>query len=294
MNRGDRREPIFHDGADRQQFLGTLGEACAKTQWLILAYCLMGNHFHLVVETPLGNLVDGMKWLLGTYTLRFNRRHQLSGHLFSGRYKSVIVDGSGNGYLKTACDYVHLNPVRAKLLKPEDKLRAYRWSSYVEYLKPAGRRPCWLRVERLLGEMRIPQDSPVGRKQFERRMEERRVEATAEEWKGLRRGWYLGDKAFRQELLEAAQAQVGRSHYGVERQETAEQRARRIVEEELKRRGWTDAILSQLRKGDAGKVQIARRLRAETTMTLQWIAAALAMGTWTHAANRLSKAAQPA
>jgi REP element-mobilizing transposase RayT len=293
MNRGDRRELIFHDDTDRQRFLEALGQACAKTHWLILAYCLMGNHFHLVVETPLGNLVDGMKWLLGTYTLRFNRRHKLFGHLFSGRYKSLIVDGSGNGYLKTVCDYVHLNPVRAKLLRPEQKLGEYPWSSYAQYLKPARRREPWLRVERLLGEMRIPKDSPAGRRQFERSMEERRAEATGEEWKGLRRGWYLGDEAFRQELLQAAQAQVGRNHYGVERQETAEQRARRIVGEELKRRGWTEASLSQLRKGDAGKVQIARRLRAETTVTLQWIAAALAMGTWTHVANQLSHASLP-
>src|SRR5947207_6898223 len=76
----------------------------------------MNNHFHAVVETPRGNLVDGMKWLLGVYTSRFNRRHKLFGHLFSGRYKSLIVDGSGSGYLKTVCDYVHLNPVRARLI----------------------------------------------------------------------------------------------------------------------------------------------------------------------------------
>ena len=73
----------------------------------------MSNHFHLVVETPKPNLVEGMKWFLGTYTSRFNRRHRLFGHLFSGRYKALIVDGNRNGYLKSVCDYVHLNPVRA-------------------------------------------------------------------------------------------------------------------------------------------------------------------------------------
>jgi REP element-mobilizing transposase RayT len=66
----------------------------------------MPNHFHLVVETPRANLVAGMKWFLGTYTSRFNRRHKLFGHLFSGRYKALIVDGSGNGYLRTVCEYV--------------------------------------------------------------------------------------------------------------------------------------------------------------------------------------------
>lgn len=119
MNRGDRREPIFHDDADRQRFVITLGEACAKTDWQVHAYCLMNNHFHLVVETPNANLVAGMRWFLSTYTARFNRRHKQFGHLFSGRYKSLIVDGSGSGYLRTVCDYVHLNPERAKLLPPD-------------------------------------------------------------------------------------------------------------------------------------------------------------------------------
>ena len=80
MNRGDRREPIYHDDLDRQRFLATLAEACAKTGWQVHAWGLMGNHFHRVVETPKANLVLGMKWFLGTYTGRFNRRHKLFGH----------------------------------------------------------------------------------------------------------------------------------------------------------------------------------------------------------------------
>src|ERR1700683_2325691 len=110
MNRGDHRENIFLDDEDRACFLSTRAEPCRKTEWGVLAYCCMPHHFHLVVETPQGNLVAGMKWLLGVYTKRFNIRHKLCGHLFSGRYKALIVDGSGTGYLKTACDYVHLNP----------------------------------------------------------------------------------------------------------------------------------------------------------------------------------------
>jgi putative transposase len=128
MNRGDQREDIFKDDQDRQKFLSTLGEACVKTEWQVHAYCLMRNHFHLVLETPQPNLVFGMKWLLGVYTKRFNIRHKLCGHLFAGRYKALVVEGSGNGYLRTVCDYVHLNPVRAKLLPPEVALESYRWS----------------------------------------------------------------------------------------------------------------------------------------------------------------------
>jgi len=105
MNRGDHGEDIFKDDKDRHRFLSTLGEACVKTDWQIHAFCLMRNHFHLVIETPRANLVEGMKWLLGVYTKRFNLRHRLCGHLFAGRYQALIVDGSGNGYLKTVCDY---------------------------------------------------------------------------------------------------------------------------------------------------------------------------------------------
>src|ERR1041384_4386294 len=187
MNRGDRREPIFLDDADRKRFLETLHEACVKTEWEVHAYCLMANHFHLVLETPQANLVAGMKWFLGTFTSRFNRRHKLYGHLFSGRYKALIVDGSGKGYLRTVCDYVHLNPVRAKVITPEQSLRAYPWSSYGEYLKPPSQRQAWLRVDRLLGEMRIPKDSVAGRRQFQRIMAERRQGAEPGDWKALRR-----------------------------------------------------------------------------------------------------------
>lgn len=81
-----------------------------KTGWQVHAYCLMSNHFHLVLETPQPNLAAGMKWLLGTYTQRFNRRHWHWGHLFGGRYKARLIDGRKPGYLRAACDYVHLNP----------------------------------------------------------------------------------------------------------------------------------------------------------------------------------------
>src|SRR5690606_3208423 len=104
-------------------------------------------------------------------------------------YKALVVDGSGNGYLKTACDYVHLNPVRAKLLKPEQALRTYRWSSWPEYLKAPGKRWVWLRAERLLGEYCIPKDSAAGRRELERAVEERRVAEAGADYKAIRRGW---------------------------------------------------------------------------------------------------------
>jgi putative transposase len=104
MNRGDRREAIIIDDEDRQLFLETLGEATEKTDWQVHPWCLMSNHFHLVSETPRGNLVAGMQWLLGVYTNRFNHRHKEFRHSFSGRYQALHVDGSGSSYLKAVCD----------------------------------------------------------------------------------------------------------------------------------------------------------------------------------------------
>ena len=294
MNRGDRREPIFRDDKDREIFLQTAGEACLKTDWEVHAWCLMSNHFHLVVETPKPNLVEGMKWFLGTYTSRFNRRHRLFGHLFSGRYKALIVDGSGNGYLKSVCDYVHLNPVRARLLSSRQKLSDYRWSSYCEYLKSVGQRCQWLRVDRLFGEWGIPKDSMAGRAHFETMMGTRRASEDPEQLKKIRRGWCYGSETFRAELLEQMEKRFGRHHDGIERQESAEAKAQRLLDEEIKRRGWSQADLANLSKGNLQKVRIASRLRQETTMTWDWIAQSLAMCASAYAANcvRLHEAGQ--
>lgn len=289
MNRGDHREKIFKDNVDRGRFLGTLAEACAKTEWQVHAYCLMRNHFHLVIETPQANLVDGMKWLLGVYTKRYNIRHKLCGHLFAGRYKALLVDGSGNGYLRTACDYVHLNPVRAKLLKSQAPLESFAWSSYGLYLKPGKKRPGWLRADRLLGEHGIPRDSEAGRKEFARQMEKRRLEeVVAEEYEKVRRGWCLGSEEFRKELLASADARLGPNHYGHERRESGEAKAQRMVSEGLRRLGWRERDLEMTRKGDKHKVALARQLRKETTMSLKWIAHRLRMGSWTYVSNLLS------
>jgi len=284
MNRGDRREDIVVDEADRRRFVETLGEACEKTGWQVHAYCLMRNHFHLVVETPQPNLVAGMQWFLGTYTARFNRRHKFFGHLFSGRYKSLIVDGSGNGYLRTVCDYVHLNPARAKLLKPEQKLSAYRWSSYPAYLGPPSRRPAWLRMDRLLGECGIRRDDRKGRVELQRIMEQRRQEKP-EDLKKLRRGWCWGGADFRETLLAMLGEEAGEHHYGEEIRESAGAKAERVVGEGLKRAGWKEADLELRRKGEGVKVELARRLRRETTLGWQWIAKRLHMGHWRSAAN---------
>jgi hypothetical protein len=176
----------------------------------------------------------------------------------------VVVDGSGDGYLKTACDYVHLNPCRARLLKPEDRLLAYPWSSLVWYAAAREHRPGWMRVDRLLGEHGIPQDTAAARRAFEERMEARRRERVEDEaLQPLRQGWCLGGPEFRQQMLARMEGKLGEFHAGELRRESAQARAERIIGEELRRLGWAERDLAVRRKSDPDKLAIAARLRRD-------------------------------
>ena len=249
----------------------------------------MGNHFHCVAETPQPNLVAGMKWFLGTYTGRFNRRHQFCGHLFSGRYKSLVVDERTPGYLRTACDYVHLNPVRAKWVAGDAPLSGYRWSSYPLYIS-VRRRPPWLRVDRLLGEHGIQEDGAQGRLEFQRRMEQRRREGESpERLAALRRGWRLGAADFLRRLTEKL-GRRGRPHAQArERREPDTERAHQIVRQGLPAVGWSEPDLDRHPKGHSHKVALAPQLRCATPMTRDWIAKRLRMGSASYVSYLLAK-----
>ena len=166
-------------------------------------------------------------------------------------------------------------------------LKSFAWSSWPAYLLARAKRPAWLRVDRLLGEWGIPKDSPAGRQRLEQALEERRGSEEGEEFKPIRRGWCLGEETFRQELLAQMSERIGAEHFGQERAETAEALAEQIITEELKRRRWQEADLKTRPKGDAEKVALAARLRAETTLTVGWIAERLGMGTRGHLNNLL-------
>lgn len=125
--RGDRRQAIFKDDEDRQRFLAILARTIALRKWICHAYCLMGNHYHLLIETPEPDLSKGMRSLNGEYTQAFNWRHKRPGHVFQGRYKAVLVEKET--HLLELCRYVVLNPVRSRSMKvrsPEE----WAWSSY--------------------------------------------------------------------------------------------------------------------------------------------------------------------
>lgn len=283
MSRGDRKEPIFEDDQDRRRFLRTLGETCVRADWEVHAYCLMGNHFHLVLETPKPTLVSGMKWFLGTYTQRFNARHRIRGHLFAGRYKSLLVDGSDDYYLRVVCDYVHLNPLRAGMLGEGKSLEDFAWSSFPEYLKHPRKRAKWIRVDRLLGENGIVQDNTSGRREYREIMAARCAqEGHAEEelWSAIRVGWKFGAEDFVERLAAAGHAAGGRSaiHLSDTLEETMEEKARGAIRAFLKTHRIGLVEFRGLKKGDPAKVRLAAELRRNTTMTMAWIAEELNAG----------------
>jgi len=144
-SRGDGREDIYVGDADRQEWLDVLGEASRRFNWMARAYCQMTNHYHVLVETPDGNLSRGMRQLNGVYTQRFNRAHGRVGHVFQGRYKVVLVQK--DAYLMELARYIVLNPVRARMVR---SAREWPWSSY---RAAAGQTHCpaWLSRDWLLG-----------------------------------------------------------------------------------------------------------------------------------------------
>ena len=197
----ESRETIFEEEKDCGLFIETLAEVCGRTGWKVCAFVLMPNHYHMVVETPEANLVAGMKWFQGTYTKRHNYRHQERGHLYQGRYKSVIIDPGDSAYFRTACDYVHLNPVRARLAGADDSvsLGEYRWSSSWYLSRPLSEIPSWLSLGCIVEESTSKANSLQSRRLYLESLEQcDEVEEAA--YRPLRRGWCLGSAEFKEEL----------------------------------------------------------------------------------------------
>ncbi|MCH2189833.1 MAG: transposase [Gammaproteobacteria bacterium] len=143
-SRGDRREDIYEDDRDRLKFLDLFAEVCDRYNWECHCYCLMSNHYHLVVEAPDGNLSQGMRQLNGVYAQMFNKRHNRVGHVFQGRYKAILVEKEA--YLLELSRYVVLNPVRAKMV---DQAKQWPWSSYRASVNEA-QKPIYLNTDWVL------------------------------------------------------------------------------------------------------------------------------------------------
>jgi len=288
MSRGNRGEGILRDDRDRSCFLGTLGEACEKSAWRDHAYVLMSNHYHVLLETPEANLVAGMKWLQRTHTQRFNARHRLRGRLLQGRYKAPVVEAEAE-YFGRVSTHIHFNPVRAGMVKPGQRLVRYRWSSYPAYVR--GKRPSWLEVKRVLGAVGVGEDNRQGRSRYAPLLESRAVEVAMgkggaegleEEWKSIRRGWFVGSEEFREELLgRAGEVLRDRRRESLSGQEVREGRGREAEQElewALRVLGWRNGSWEVAAEGSEEKAVLAWWLRERTVAGRRWIANRLGMG----------------
>jgi REP element-mobilizing transposase RayT len=210
--RGNERRATFRDDADRARFLETLEEACRRCDLVVHAYCLMPNHYHLLVQTPRANLSNAAGWIQTTYSIRFNRRHHRSGHLFQGRFKADLVEA--DAYARELIKYIHLNPVRPKdkrraiPVERKSELRRYRFSSHRAYagLVAAKTIPPWLCLDWLsyFGRTR-----PVAQAEYRRQIAATFGQVAASPFERLRGGLVLGGERLWQKALQCLRASPG-------------------------------------------------------------------------------------
>jgi putative transposase len=300
MARGNRREMIFHDDDDRRFFLKALSEACEMTGWRVHAWVLMGNHYHLFIETPEPNLVAGMAWLQNAYTRRYNVRHRAWGRVFGDRYKAVVVDGESPYHYQTLMDYIHLNPVRARLVRVHrgESVMNYAWSSVAGgYVLPPKKRAKWLAVEAGLKAFELA-DSAAGRRRMVERLDERAAKEAAQKCglpelpktldarcSHLRRGWYWGREVFMEKMqkligvmLRGGKSPKSRGYERApQRRSHSLDEAERWLHEGLKAAGLKTTDLPRLKGSDVRKVALAELLWKRTVASQEWIAEKLAM-----------------
>lgn len=258
MARGNERRRIFWSDEDRVLFLKTLGQMTEQFGIMVHVYCLMPNHYHLVIKTPQGNLTQAVGWFQTTYTIRYNRRHRRSGHLFQGRFKAHVVES--DVYAKQLVRYVHLNPVRPRdrskpILRERRKaLEEYPWSSHHDY---AGmrRKPDWLNLDWLSYWGRGKNEA-----QRKYRLEMKNVfgDKVDSPWSNLRGGLVLGGEALWMKVKGVVQDKKGQEEILWRRNEGNREKRQRLKEilakeEDRKIRIWARVKLGGERPVDVGR-----------------------------------------
>ncbi|MBP6864144.1 MAG: transposase [Candidatus Didemnitutus sp.] len=274
INRGNYRRDLFLSPAEAQAFLAALREVQSLMGWRVHAYALMRNHYHLALETPEPNLVEGMHWLQTTWATRFNRFRQERGHLFQGRYQSVLIEDAAS--LGRVVDYIHLNPVRAKIVPPE-QVRHYRWTSLPDLLKG----PSWIDDAGWQAGGRFTADL-AGRLAYERHLITAGGDEAGWEARGLKdlsRGWAIGTTGWRQALAR----EFGRLTLtaGMERanvRELRESRWEAALTEQLVEMKRTEADLATKPMKQPWKLTLAAKVRAQSGAPVVWLAERLQLG----------------
>lgn len=277
INRGNYRDWIFESAGARKSFLKCLVEICETQGWRLHAWCLMINHYHLLIETPEPNLVAGMKWLQSTFANRFNRYRKENGHVFQGRYKAILVDGDSLGRV---CHYIHLNPVRAGLVSGE-QLQDYQDSSFHQLWHPRKRWP-FCDFDRCLESAGGLADKSAGRKLYRDYLTwlaENEPERKKLGFETMCRGWAKGTQDFKKAVLEDQSRLMTRRVVEADAKEMAEPRWERGLKSGLACLGRSEADLQSECKGAAWKVALARHLRERYLVPNAWLSVKLNMGT---------------
>ncbi len=282
INRGNYRRMIFEGKGASEAFERTLGEAASRYNWLIHAYVVMGNHFHLGIELREPNLSDGMKWLQGTWIRRYNGFRNWVGRPFQGRYKGLLVE-PGHCFGQV-CHYIHLNPVRAGLVEASRAVD-YPWGSLAKFEKKG--RPSWLVASTVLEDAGGLADSKAGWRAYREYLEFLSThEACKRELVAAKmsRGWCVGGGSFRKEMREEARergASLDRVRFsGLEKEEVLAEREA-VWEEKLQRTALEAKVdLGRLpaRKSAPEKVLLAAVLKQTTSVSNGWLALRLEMG----------------
>jgi putative transposase len=260
MARGNDRRSIYRDDQDRQTFLATLAEMVQRFGVKVHAYCLMPNHYHLVLTTPVANLSQAVGWLQVTYTVRFNRRHRRSGHLFQGRFKAQLVEA--DEYAQWLVEYVHLNPVRpVRKSQPlaaerQTELDGYEWSSHRDYAGLREKTPEWLTLDWWRYWGGNPSEAQTG---YRERIQQAFGRGVVESpWGRLRSGLVLGGEALWEKAKQLAGEKQGQEEKQLAHVANDQRRAVRVREMVNGEADWRLQIWARLRLGGERGVDVAR------------------------------------
>jgi len=278
INRGNYRTDVFRSERTKAAFEACLFEACEKSGWLLHAFVVMRNHYHLAIETPAGNLVGGMKWLQATFANRFNFWRGERGHVFQGRYKALLVEGGDP--LGLVCHYIHLNPVRAGIVSAS-ALAEYRYSSYW-YLGFPSFRPKFLRPDVALTTAGGLADTAAGHERYASYLEWQVQEGPAgkpEASANMSRGWAVGGKEFRAALVrDHALLASARAWESVGAQEVQEIQWTACLGALLTLARLDQTRIAALPKSALPKLAIAAAMKMRTQASNPWLCARLHLG----------------
>lgn len=274
INRGNYREWVFGEEKTKEAFEICLGEAAEKMKWVVHGWVVMGNHFHLAVETPEGNLGKGMQWLQVTFAARFNTRRQERGHVFQGRYKAIVVEpGKALGQV---CHYIDLNPVRAGIVEVE-QLQSYAYGSYRRLWKPKSR-PEWLSVRAALSAAGGLADTAKGHAAYRgylRWMTDALKAGREQDFLELSRGMAIGSEGFLQDARLQQAKSVERNLDAKGKRQWKEQQWSRQLEGMLKCLPVKSRIDQRVSAG--WKAAVACQMKTRTDAENAWLAKALDM-----------------